>query len=399
MSESNSDGDRGAKVQGRGRGRVGSEHASRPARIVSVFGTRPEMVKMARVIRAMTERPGLQPINVLTSQHTDLIQPFIDLFQVEIHHDLDVMRPGQRPAEVTARIMERLDPLLESIEPDLVLVQGDTASTFAGAMAAFYRSIPVGHIEAGLRTDDPMNPYPEEMHRRLVTRMAGIHFAATEHNVRLLEAEGVPAEDIRLTGNPGIDALHHTLEHTKPSAAVEQIHEATAGTKCIVLTAHRRESHGELMAANLRALRAFVEEYADVSLVFPVHPNPNVRKPAAEILGGVSRIHLTDPLGHSDFLHLLQKAWLVVSDSGGIQEEVPSLGKVLFVLRENTERPEVLESGFGELVGGDPEKLGRRLREIHADDRWIRSVVGVANPFGDGKSGPAIAAAVEEFVR
>jgi len=359
---------------------------------------------MGPVIAALEQHPAVETVNVLTSQHTDLVRPMIELFGVRVDHDLQIMRPGQIPAEVTARILERLGPIFGSEcaegseKSTMVLVQGDTATTLAGALAAFYRRIPVGHIEAGLRTDDPVNPFPEEMHRRIVSQMASLHLASTGHNRDLLLAEGIAAPSIVVTGNPVIDALLYTLDKTEPSQLVAAAVTATAGTRRIVLTTHRRESFGEVMSGNLRVLRNFIEEHEDVSLVFPVHPNPAVLGPTREILGDCARVHLMEPLGYSDFLHLLKQAWLVVSDSGGVQEEVPTLGKALFVLRENTERPEVLEAGLGRLVGGDPELLRRCLDEVYDDDAWIRSIEQSANPFGDGASGPRIASEVVRYL-
>lgn len=371
---------------------------SGPRTVVSVFGTRPEIIKMAPVQTALARRPGLDPRVVLSSQHTDLAAPFLQRFGLRAERDLAVMQPGQSPEEVTARVLLGLGQVFTELDPALVLVQGDTATAFAATLAAFYRRIPVGHVEAGLRTDDPTNPFPEEMHRRLVTRMATLHFAATDANRRTLLSEGVPAERIFLTGNPVVDALRRTLATTPPSAALSELLAATEGKRRLVLTTHRRESFGELMSGNLRVLRDFLRVHEDSVLLFPVHPNPSVRGVTEEILGGEPRAHLLAPLDYPDFLHLLAAAWLVVSDSGGVQEEVPSLGRALLVLRENTERPEVVESGIAELVGGDPQRLARRLAEIHADDVWTREVRAVANPFGDGDAAERIADAVEEFL-
>ncbi|MEZ4647934.1 MAG: UDP-N-acetylglucosamine 2-epimerase (non-hydrolyzing) [Candidatus Eisenbacteria bacterium] len=366
--------------------------------VVSVFGTRPEIIKMAPVLRALAGRPGIRSKVVLTSQHTDLARPFLDRFGVSADRDLAVMRPNQTPEEVSAKVLTGLGPVLAEWEASLVLVQGDTATAFAAALAAFYRRVPVGHVEAGLRTSDPTNPFPEEMHRRMVGRLASIHFAATERNRAALLAEGVEPGRIHVTGNTVVDALQLTLRTTDPTAALGKLLAASDGRRRIVLTTHRRESFGELMAGNLRVLREFVSKHADVELLFPVHPNPSVRRPTEEILGNVDRVHLLDPMDYSDFLHLLKSAWLVVSDSGGVQEEVPSLGKALLVLRENTERPEVVECGIAELVGGEPEVLRRRLLELHADDRWIQEARSIANPFGDGTAAEKIASLVEEFV-
>jgi UDP-N-acetylglucosamine 2-epimerase (non-hydrolysing) len=264
----------------------------------------------------------------------------------------------------------------------------------AGALAAFYRGARVGHVEAGLRTANPRNPFPEEMHRRIITRLADWHFAATLRNVETLLAEGVDAKTVFLTGNPVVDALKATLERAKPSPALTGLLELTRGKRRLVLTTHRRESFGETMTGNLSVLRRFVESHDDVVLVFPVHPNPSVRAAAASALGKTDKIHLLPPQGYSDFIHLLASAWLVVSDSGGVQEEVPSLGRPLLVLRENTERPEGVEAGVARLVK-NPAALETALFEIDRDPGWIERARRVENPFGDGTSGARIADILE----
>jgi UDP-N-acetylglucosamine 2-epimerase (non-hydrolysing) len=308
------------------------------------------------------------------------------------------MRPGQSPADVASRVLAALDPLLAREHPDLVLVQGDTTTAMSGALAAFFRGIAVGHVEAGLRTGDPTSPFPEEMNRTLITRLARFHFAATQHNVDTLLAEGVPRERIARTGNPVVDSLHRALRDNAVAPAFRERLAAITAPRLVVLTTHRRESFGDVMTGNLKVLRRFVEEHDDVALVFPVHPNPNVGEPTRAVLGDVERVHLLEPLAYDEFVHLLARAWLVVSDSGGIQEEAPSLGKALLVLRENTERPEAIAAGVARLVGGAPERLAAMLRELHADDAWIRGVREIANPFGAGDAGPRIAAAIESLL-
>ena len=367
-------------------------------RIVTIFGTRPELIKVAPVIAALETRPALETINVLTSQHRSLVAPLIDLFGVRVDHDLDLMRPGQRPVDVTTRAIMGIDAVLAGADADLVLVQGDTASALAGALAAFYARVPVGHVEAGLRTDDPENPFPEEMHRRLITRCARLHFAATAANRRTLLSEGVPNAHVIVTGNPVVDALHETRRRARPSTSLEALLHATREQKRLVLTTHRRESFGELMLANLSVIARFVAAHEDVALFFPVHPNPAVAEPTSAVFGDQARVHLLPPLPYPEFIHLLSCAWLVVSDSGGVQEEVPTLGKPLFVLRESTERPEVIKSGMAELVGGDPDRLEARLEAVHADDSWVRAVESHPNPFGDGNAARAITDAIEAFL-
>jgi UDP-N-acetylglucosamine 2-epimerase (non-hydrolysing) len=368
-------------------------------RVLTLFGTRPEVIKLAPVLSEFEGRPDrFENVNVASSQHIELLHPFARHFGIRIDHDLDVMQKAQNPADVAARVLAALDPLLAREHPDLVLVQGDTTTAMAGALAAFYRGIAVGHVEAGLRTGNPASPFPEEMNRTLITRLAHYHFAATEHNVQTLLSEGVPRERIALTGNPVVDALHATLEEDAVAPDLRKRIAKIATAKLVVLTTHRRESFGDVMTGNLRVLRRFVEEHEDVALAFPVHPNPNVVQPTRAVLGGVPRVHLLEPLAYADFVHLLSRAWLIVSDSGGIQEEAPTLGKALLVLRENTERPEAIEAGVARLVGGAPERLAAMLTEAYADDAWIRRARGIENPFGRGDAGGRIADAIDSFL-
>ena len=367
--------------------------------VLTLFGTRPEVIKLAPVIAALEARaPALRTVNVTSAQHTDLLYPFVRMFGLRLDHDLRVMQPGQTPSDVCARVLTALDRLLVEERPDLVLVQGDTTTALAGALAAFHRRIPVGHVEAGLRSGDAQSPFPEEMNRRLVTRLATWHFAATARNAAALRAEGVADDTVFVTGNPVVDSLSSIAGRAAISPTMADLLEATRGLRRLVLTTHRRESFGEAMAGNLRVLRRFVERRPDVALLFPVHPNPGVAGPARAILGGHPRVHLTPPLGYEDFIVLLAHAWLVVSDSGGVQEEAPSLGKAVLVVRENTERPEAIEAGVARLVGGQPARLALMLEEASLPGSWIESVGRRPNPFGDGDSGARIAGIVERVL-
>ena len=361
-------------------------------KVLALFGTRPEVIKLAPVIGAIEARGnGLQTLNVASGQHTDLLYPFIEQFGIRMDYDLKVMVPGQTPNQVCSRVLDQLDPLLASEMPDLILVQGDTTTAMSGALAGFHRRIPVGHVEAGLRSGNPYSPYPEEMNRQLISRLATHHFAATDRNRDALLSEGVCPESVFVTGNPVVDSLKRMLEGLTPSPIVAELLEATAGLKRIVLTTHRRESFGELMVENLKVLRRFVESNEHVSLIFPVHPNPAVVEPTKRILIGHPRIHLCRPLDYEEFILLLSNAWLIVSDSGGVQEEAPTLGKPLLILRENTERPEVVESGIARLVSGGPGHLDAMLSELGQGDNWVNAVTTVENPFGPGDSGKRIA--------
>lgn len=368
--------------------------------MLTLFGTRPEAIKLAPVIRGLeAQADSFQTLNVASGQHTDLLYPFVKSLHIRIDRDLHVMSPDQTPNQVCARVMEAMDAILEAERPDLILVQGDTTTALAGALSGFHRRIPVGHVEAGLRSGNPRSPYPEEMNRRMITRLATYHFAATARNRLTLLAEGIEPNQVFVTGNPVVDSLKAIIRQPAPQhPALEELTAATRGMRRIVLTTHRRESFGEQMAENLLTLRRFVESHEDVALIFPVHPNPAVVEAARMALDHHPRIHLVEPLGYQDFIALLSAAWLIVSDSGGVQEEAPTLGVPLLVLRENTERPEALESGVARLVGGSPSVLARMLAEAYADESWASEVMRTENPFGRGDSGERIAEIIAELL-
>ena len=368
-----------------------SGNGSERKKILTLFGTRPEVIKLAPVIEQLERsRDCFRTVNVTSAQHTDLLYPFVDLFQIRIDYDLRIMRESQTPSRVCARVLELLDPILDQERPDLILIQGDTTTAMAGALAGFHRRIPVGHVEAGLRSGNDYSPYPEEMNRKLISRLASFHFAATPRNRNTLLAEQVPAENVFVTGNPVVDVLQSVVRRNVVPHDVQQLLERTAGYKRIVLTTHRRESLGSTMTRNLAVLSDFVRQHQDVALIFPVHPNPNVMHAAQEVLKGEPRVHLLSPLGYQSFVMLLNSCWLIVSDSGGVQEEAPSLHKPLLVIRENTERPEAVEAGVARLVGGSPEKLAAMLQEVYREGTWIEHVRKVENPFGRGDAGERI---------
>ncbi len=364
-------------------------------KVLVLFGTRPEAIKLAPVIHEL-DRRNFRSIVVSSSQHKQMLTPFLASLDIKVDFDLGVMKRNQSPNEVCSRVMAKLDKILVAEQPDLILVQGDTTTTLAGAMAAFNRKVPVGHVEAGLRSGNMMSPFPEEMNRRLVSQVASFHFAATEKNRRNLLAEDVPTEKIFVTGNTVVDSLKLMLKNLTPTDEITQLIKQTEGKKRVLLTTHRRESFGSTMTGNLKVLADFVAKRADVCLFFPVHPNPNVREVAQDILGGCDRVHLLEPLDYSDFLAVMKAAWLIVSDSGGVQEEAPSLGKPLLVIRENTERPEAIRSGVAKLVGSSPGALKQLLEENYSVDTWIRSVKEVENPFGDGRAAIKIVKVIED---
>ncbi|MCU0705276.1 MAG: UDP-N-acetylglucosamine 2-epimerase (non-hydrolyzing) [Fimbriiglobus sp.] len=358
-------------------------------RTVVALGTRPEAIKLSPVITALANAPAFRPIVVSSGQHTDLLTPFIAHFGVTVDHQLNVMEPGQSLNRLFARVLTEFDAVLGADVPDVLIVQGDTTTAAAAALAAFHRRIPVAHVEAGLRTEDPDNPFPEEMNRRLVSRVARWHYAATSSHAENLIREGVPSDAVVVTGNPVVDALQGILSRREQSPELSRLLSATAGLRRVTVTTHRRESFGERMEANLRALRRFVEEHPDVAVIFPMHPNPAVRA-AAGVLNGVERVWLTDPLDYSDFIGLLAESWVIASDSGGVQEEAPSLGVPLLILRENTERPEILDTGLAKLCPTSDD-LTVMLEEMHRTDAAARPT---DNPFGDGRAAERIVAAL-----
>jgi UDP-N-acetylglucosamine 2-epimerase (non-hydrolysing) len=359
--------------------------------VLTVLGTRPEAIKLGPVIHELELRKDcIRTVNVASGQQTDLIYPVLKLFGIRVDENLQVMRSGQNPSVVCGRILLALDSIVDREKPDMILVQGDTTTALAGALAGFNHRIPVGHVEAGLRSGDFLSPYPEEMNRVLITRLASYHFAATSRNRDLLLSEGVAAERVFLTGNPVVDALQRILAGAKNGSKINRLLQNIQGKKLVVVTTHRRESFGGTMAENLKTLCRFVDDHTDIVLIFPVHPNPNVRIPAREICNGHARVILTDPLNYSDFILLVSHAWLIVSDSGGIQEEAPSLGKPMLVLRKNTERPECIEAGVSRLAGSSPAALANMLEDAYRPGSWIEHVDKVQNPFGAGDSGRLI---------
>lgn len=367
-------------------------------KLLTVFGTRPEAIKLAPVVRAFgAYGGGFTTVNVATAQHTDLLYPLVRSLGIRIDHDLKVMESGQTLNGVCARMLASLDGVLAQEEPEMVLVQGDTATALAGALAAFNRGVPVGHVEAGLRSGDPQNPFPEEMNRRLISRLATYHFAATTGNRDQLLDEGVDRHQIFVTGNPVVDSLKKFLAKPSDLPAVRKVLGQTEGLRRLVLTTHRRESFGGAMTENLKALRRFIRRREDVALIFPVHPNPAVVEAARRVFHCQERVHLVEPLPYAEFVRLLARAWLIVSDSGGVQEEAPTLGRPLLILRENTERPEALESGVARLVGGGQARLAAMLDEAYEPGSWTEGVREIENPFGSGDSGPQIARVVAEL--
>jgi len=375
-------------------------------RVFFVFGTRPEAIKMAPVILAMRKRPRLVPILCVTSQHREMLQDVLRIFRIEPDHDLQIMNLDQSLFDITRLTLERIERILIAEEPDITLVQGDTTTTFAGALASYYLRIPVGHIEAGLRTDDKYRPFPEEINRRLTTCLADIHFAPTVWAKERLLKENVPAERIAVTGNTVVDALTIVLERTKNDPVLKEGLESRfpfvndRDKKLILVTAHRRENFGKNLGSICFALREIARRGEKrVEIIFPVHPNPKVREPVREALQDVKTIHLIEPLDYMSFVFLMNRCDLILTDSGGIQEEAPSVGKPVFVMRDKTERPEVLQTGIAKLVGTEPDRIISELISwLESQERPIRESLQ-PNPFGDGRASERILSIIEEEIR
>ena len=367
-------------------------------KIAIVLGTRPEAIKLAPVARRFLEVPQeFETRVIVTAQHRGLLDQTLQAFAIIPDYDLDVMRPGQTLAESTSRIVAALDPVLVKEAPDLVIVQGDTTTAFCGALGAFYRGVPVAHVEAGLRSGDFGQPFPEEMNRVLATRLAALHFAPTDAAAENLLREGVAADRILVTGNTGIDALLETRDAlVSGDLWAEGVPTIDAGTKLILVTAHRRESFGEGFDGICEALCRLAAR-DDVQIVYPVHPNPEVRAVVQKRLGGIAAIWLIEPLPYVPFVDLMRRAHVLLTDSGGIQEEGPSLGKPVLVLRERTERPEAIDAGAARLTGTDPARIAAETSLLLDDAAEYARRALVRHVYGDGRAGTLIRDAVRGY--
>lgn len=368
-------------------------------RVLSVFGTRPEAIKMAPVVKRLAEEPGLESRVCVTAQHREMLDSVLRLFAIEPDHDLGLMRPGQDLFDVTSRALLGLRDVLREERPDLVLVHGDTTTCFATSLAAFYEGVPVGHVEAGLRTGDMARPFPEEMNRVLTGRLADLHFAPTEGARRNLLAEGIDEDAVHVTGNTVIDALLEvrsrvssrpatSWSETLPSELCERLDRGAE--KLILVTGHRRESFGRGFEDLCSALKRTAQAHPNWLLVYPVHLNPNVRGPVHEHLGRCQNVFLTEPASYEPFVWLMDRSDLIVTDSGGIQEEAPSLGVPVLVTREVTERPEAVEAGTVRLVGTDPATIQSSIEEIFAGGELAERMSRAINPYGDGRAAERI---------
>ncbi len=365
-------------------------------RVLSVFGTRPEAIKMAPVVRALKAHPDVfESMVCVSAQHREMLDQVLGVFQLKADFDLDLMTPGQSPADVVARLLERMPRLLREVQPDVLLVQGDTMTTFASAFAAYLERIPTAHVEAGLRTGNKYHPYPEEMNRVLTTRLAEVHFAPTVRAMETLLLEGIPQQDVLLTGNTVIDALLATVRPnyqfvTPALTALDPAH------RMVLLTTHRRESFGGPLEATCAAVRTLVERFEDLDVVIPVHPNPQVKQVVVRKLCDLQRVHLIEPVDYVEFVNLMARAHIILTDSGGVQEEAPSLGKPVLVLREVTERPEGVEAGTAVIVGTDRDKIVRTASELLTSPEAYARMANAVSPYGDGRASERIADALRE---
>jgi len=357
--------------------------------ILVIFGTRPEAIKLAPVIAELRRRPGLNVGVAVTSQHRQLLDQVLSVFQIVPDADLDIMQPRQTLAGLGSRVLVSVDALLASRGSDLVLVQGDTSSAFLAALAAFYRGVPVAHVEAGLRTESATNPFPEEMNRRLLSQVALLHFAPTERAGRALLGEGMVPERVFVTGNTVVDALQHIRSSEAYRATTPPVI-VRPGERLILVTLHRRESWGVLDRI-CGALKTIAKRRPDVQVVMPVHPNPAVSETIRQVLGGTPRVTLLDALDYLSFLKLLEQSWMVMTDSGGVQEEAPILGRPVLVLRENTERPEAVDLGVALVVGTEPAAIIAAALTLIDDGQRYREMARPVSPFGDGRAASRIA--------
>ncbi len=365
-------------------------------KVMSVFGTRPEASKMCPLVRVLSDAPDMESLVCVTAQHRDMLDSVLETFRVRPDFDLNIMKKGQTLTGITCAVLEGLEQVFASVRPDLVLVHGDTTTSFAGALAAFYQKIPVAHVEAGLRTYDRYSPFPEEMNRNLTGRLASYHFSPTESNRRNLLREGVTAP-IFITGNTGLDAFRYTIQenYTFRSPMLNQL--LPAKEKIIVLTAHRRENQAGGIANICRAVRRLTERHSDIRVIYPVHLSPTVRNIVFPLLEGCDRIHLTDPLDLEDMHNLLAASYFVMTDSGGLQEEAPALGIPVLVLRTETERPEAAEAGTVRVIGTDERSVLDEAEKLLTDFTAYRQMASAVNPYGDGRASEKILEAIRSF--
>lgn len=364
-------------------------------KVMTVFGTRPEAIKMAPlVLELQKQSQRFEAITTVSAQHREMLDQVLDIFHIKPDYDLNIMHARQTLTDITSNVLINLDKILKEAKPDIVLVHGDTTTTFAASVAAFYNQIPIGHVEAGLRTWEKYSPYPEEMNRQMTDAMTDLYFAPTNQSKANLLKENHKEDNIYITGNTAIDALKQTVDKEYHHDILDKV---SPDNKLILLTMHRRENQGEPMRRVFKVIREVVESREDVEVIYPVHLSPAVQETAKEILGNTERIHLISPLDVVDFHNLAARSYFIMTDSGGVQEEAPSLGKPVLVLRDTTERPEGVEAGTLKLVGTESEKVKKEMEELLDNDAEYRRMAQAKNPYGDGKASERILDAIAYY--
>jgi UDP-N-acetylglucosamine 2-epimerase len=367
-------------------------------KVLAIFGTRPEAIKMGPVVEALRQEKGIQVVTLATAQHRELLDDVLRVFGIVPDHDLNVMTENQSLATVTARCVEGIDRILHAEDPAWMVAQGDTTTVLASALAGYYHRIPFAHVEAGLRTSDKYAPFPEEINRRLVGSLADLHFAPTQEAADNLLGEGTPPERVHVTGNTVVDAVQAIALRTEAQSVLPAEVESFLSSvqRIVLVTAHRRESFGPPFASMCRAMRDIVERHPDVGLLYPVHPNPNVRRTVKAELEGRDRVLLIEPVDYLQFVHLMQRATLLLTDSGGVQEEAPSLRKPVLVMRDKTERPEGIRAGVARLVGTNRERIVEEADHILNSEDVYRSMIAAENPYGDGQAARRISRLIRD---
>ena len=361
-------------------------------KVMSIFGTRPEAIKMAPLVKELEKRDEIESIVCVTAQHREMLDQVLETFDIKPNYDLNIMKQGQTLSEITSRALLGLESVIKESNPDIILVHGDTTTTFAGSLAAFYNQVDIGHVEAGLRSDDKYSPFPEEMNRQMVDCMTDMFFAPTEISKANLLKENIDEDKIYITGNTAIDAMSTTIKEDYAHKELEWINE---NERLILLTAHRRENLGEPMRNIFKAVKRIVDEFDDVKVIYPIHKNPIVREIANEILGNTDKVKLIEPLEVFDFHNFQNKSYIILTDSGGIQEEAPSLGKPVLVLRDTTERPEGIMAGTLKLVGTDENIIYEETKKLLIDLDEYEKMSKASNPYGDGHASERI---VDEII-
>ena len=364
-------------------------------KVMVVFGTRPEAIKMAPlVLELQKQSETIETITVVTAQHRQMLDQVLETFRIQPDYDLDIMGKNQSLLDITAKILEKFDPVVKEVHPDMILVHGDTTTTFAASLVAFYNQVRIGHVEAGLRTFDKYSPFPEEMNRQMTDNLADLYFAPTSESKANLLMEHHPESAIFITGNTAIDALRLTVQEDYHHQVLDQL---DSEKKLVLVTMHRRENQGQPMRAVFGALREMVDAHPELEVVYPVHLSPAVQEAAKDILGDHDRIHLIAPLDVFDFHNLASRSYFIMSDSGGVQEEAPSLGKPVLVLRDTTERPEGVKAGTLKLVGTDPERVKEEMTALLTDSDLYQKMASARNPYGDGKASERIVQAIQHY--